>query len=66
MGEYNFPCSTDHEQDWQPYPVDPFLYIYDGHRYINNVDSPDENVVQILNEHRGLRIVPTRRTVGSL
>ena len=19
----NFPCSADHEQDWQPYPVDP-------------------------------------------
>ena len=19
----NFPCSVDHEQDWQPYPVDP-------------------------------------------
>ena len=18
-----FPCSADHEQDWQPYPVDP-------------------------------------------
>ena len=20
----NFPCSTDHEQDWQPYPVYPY------------------------------------------
>ena len=20
----NFPCSADHEQDWQPYPVDPY------------------------------------------
>ena len=20
-----FPCSTDHEQDWQPYPVDPYF-----------------------------------------
>ena len=19
-----FPCSADHEQDWQPYPVDPY------------------------------------------
>ena len=19
-----FPCSANHEQDWQPYPVDPF------------------------------------------
>ena len=21
---FNFPCSADHEQDWQPYPVDPY------------------------------------------
>ena len=20
----NFPCSADHEQDWQPYPADPY------------------------------------------
>ena len=20
---FHFPCSADHEQDWQPYPVDP-------------------------------------------
>ena len=20
----NFPCSADYEQDWQPYPVDPY------------------------------------------
>ena len=26
----NFPCSADHVQDWQPYPVDPYyvcLYV---------------------------------------
>ena len=22
---FHFPCSADHEQDWQPYPVDPSL-----------------------------------------
>ena len=22
-----FPCSADHEQDWQPYPVDPYSAI---------------------------------------
>ena len=21
---FNFPCSTDHEQDWQHHPVDPY------------------------------------------
>ena len=24
QGNINFPCSVDHEQDWQPYPVDPY------------------------------------------
>ena len=22
--KYNFPCSAEHKQDWQPYPVDPY------------------------------------------
>ena len=26
----HFPCSADHEQDWQPYPVDPYS---DDHTY---------------------------------
>ena len=29
-----FPCPTDHEQDWQPYPVDPSLAMYDDYTYI--------------------------------
>ena len=24
QGNFHFPCSADHEQDWQPYPVDPY------------------------------------------
>ena len=27
----NFPCSADHEQDWQPYPVDPYSAVSDDH-----------------------------------
>ena len=27
------PCSADHEQDWQPYPVDPYSAICDDHTY---------------------------------
>ena len=23
QGNIHFPCSAGHEQDWQPYPVDP-------------------------------------------
>ena len=31
-----FPCSADHEQDWQPYPVDlTLLYVMIIHTYIH-------------------------------
>ena len=26
-----FPCSADHEQDWQPYPVDRYSDICNDH-----------------------------------
>ena len=29
----NFPCSADHEQDWQPYPVDPYSCYICDHTY---------------------------------
>ena len=34
-GNVHFPCSADHERDWQPYPVDHFLTICDDHTYIH-------------------------------
>ena len=44
QGNINFPCSADHEQDWQPYPVDPYSAICDDHTYIHTYiqtgDSP--------------------------
>ena len=30
-GKINFPCSVDHEQDWQPYPVDTYSAICHDH-----------------------------------
>ena len=33
QGNINFPCSADHEQDWQPYPVDPYSAMSDVHTY---------------------------------
>ena len=34
QGNILFPCSADHEQDWQPYPpVDPYSAICDDHTY---------------------------------
>ena len=35
QGNVHFPCSADHEQDWQPYPVDPYSAICDDHSYIH-------------------------------
>ena len=34
QGNVHFPCSADHEQDWQPYPVDPYSAICDDYTYI--------------------------------
>ena len=28
QGKLYFPCSDDHVQDWQPYPVDPYYSCY--------------------------------------
>ena len=46
-GEYYFPCSADHEQDWQPYPVDPYsAIICDDHTYIlYGIDDSDDRVL---------------------
>ena len=35
QGNINFPCSADHEQDWQPYPVDPYSGYMCDHTYIH-------------------------------
>ena len=41
-----FPYSADHEQDWQPYPVDPYsaesadhTSIYTITRYVHTTDG---------------------------
>ena len=39
-GNIHFPCSADHEQDWQPYPVDPYSAICDDHTYLRRGLSP--------------------------
>ena len=38
LGKNHVSCSADHEQDWQPYPVDPYSIAIPGmcdHTYIN-------------------------------
>ena len=39
QGNIHFPCSADHEQDWQPYPLDPLSAICDGHTYVHVGDE---------------------------
>ena len=35
QGNIHFPCSADHEQDWQPYPVDPYSATCDDYTYMH-------------------------------
>ena len=39
QGNISFPCSADHEKDWQPYPVDPYSAICDDHTYMTCRDT---------------------------
>ena len=45
QGNIQFLCSADHEQDWQPYPVDPYscLYVLTMHTYIQQMQEPPKN-----------------------
>ena len=47
QGNIHFPCSAYHEQDWQPYPVDPYSCYMCDHTYIHiyilyTILRPDE------------------------
>ena len=42
QGNINFPCSADHEQGRQPYPVDPYSAVCDDHTYISNIHTHDQ------------------------
>ena len=39
QGNNHFPCSPDHEQDWQPYPADPYSAICDERTVIYAIVS---------------------------
>ena len=42
LGERNshFTCSANYEQDWQPYPVDPYSATCDDHTYVLHTHIP--------------------------
>ena len=48
QGNMNFPCSADHEQDWQPYPVDPYSAICDDHTYIHTYIHTGVTILKLL------------------
>ena len=39
QGNIHFSCLTDHEQDWQPYPVDTYSCYMCDHTYIHNIGN---------------------------
>ena len=47
QGNIHFPCSADHEQDWQPYPVDPYSAICDDHTYIHTYIQCDSTTFSL-------------------
>ena len=42
QGNFHFSCSADHEQDWQPYSVDPYPCYMCDYTYIHSksTDQP--------------------------
>ena len=36
QGNFQFPCSADRKQDWQPHPVDPYSCYMCEHTYIQS------------------------------
>ena len=50
----HFPCSADHEQDWQTYPVDPYSAICDDPTYIDYNPKKTTVLNTVANPARGL------------
>ena len=63
QGNIHFPCSADHEQDWQPYPVDPYSAICDDHTYIHTYTEEEGHsvfLVHLLSAVRALIFLARR------
>ena len=44
QGKVHFPRSADHEQNWQPYPVNPYSAICDDHTCIHTYIDHGDNL----------------------
>ena len=56
QGNIHFPCSADHEQDWQPYPVDPYSALCDDHTYIHTYIHTFSQLLEITAKAAGFVI----------
>ena len=61
QGNIHFPCSADHEQDWQPYPVDPYSAICDDHTYIHTYILHN-NLIVVVDSHIQRIVLATEET----
>ena len=44
QGNTHFPCSADHEQDWQPYPVSYLSFPFTPAGWTQTVEVTEETV----------------------
>ena len=63
QGNINFPCSADHEQDWQPYPVDSYWCYMCDHTSVqyNGGFLPDIVLLTQCYYHRGTCLTAMER-----
>ena len=61
QGKIHFPCSADHEQDWQPPPVDPYSCYMCDHTYIHTYIQDKVLIILI-----GSIVLSVYRRIGGL
>ena len=59
QGNMNFPCSADHEQVWQPCPVDSYCYKCDHTQDSRGGELPIPTVACIKEYRLGMRLANT-------
>ena len=60
QGNVYFLCSAEHEQDWQPYPVNLSLAVCDDHTYIDQPGKIANPARGQLNRENKFSPVPIR------
>ena len=48
QGDSDVPCSADHEQDCQPYPVNPYSCYMCDHIYMSQFSRPRAGLATVL------------------